>query len=966
MVPPNRIEILHVDDDPDVVSMTAEYIERESDRIRVETATDVEEGLAHLETERVDCVVSDHDMSGMDGIEFLRRVREEHPELPFILYTGKGSEEVASDAISAGVSDYLQKGGGTDQYALLVNRITNLVSQYRAEQELQRERHRFRRLFENTNDAVAWIGYREPPPVTTDSTPVIRQANRAFRETFQSPGEEIVGRPLDEVVTEDGRREEAEAVSRQVLTGETQTAELTRDTVDGPRRFLWRAVLVESPRTGEVENSFAVYTDISTLRQRERELEATVARLDTVLSNAPLVLFALDGDGEFTLSKGKGLERLGLGPDEVVGQSIFDVYADHETVTAAARSALDGERVTGEYAVDGSVFDTTFQPVEEAGAVEAVIGVAIDVTERKENEARMNAERERLRTLFGQLTQPTVEVEYDGSEPVVRQVNPAFEAAFGFDEATLVGDSIDDYIVPDDREGEAAEINARAREGGRLESEEVTRLTADGPREFLLQNAVYEDGSGGFAVYIDITERRERERELERYRTLVETVGDPMYIIDEEGRIEMANAAMLDQLDADDDRVVGASIAEFMAEGDFERGTEVIRSLIDSPEQGWATFEMTAVSPAGRRIPAETNVAVLTDEAGEYRGSVGVVRDITERRNQERQLTEVREAYQTLIEASPTPIWVQGVEEIRYANEAAAEFYGVDEPADLVGESVLQFVPVDEREQVLAQNEVLLEEGEPLRELSGQVVTTDGRRRHAMFDAAPISYFGEPAIVTFGRDVTERRRRERELERQNDRLEEFAGVVSHDLRNPLSVATGRLALARDEVENQQLDAVAAAHDRMETMIEDLLSLARAGRMLGDVESVDLPMVVDDAWSSVEAGDARLAVETTAEIESDPGRLRQLFENLFRNAVEHGGEGVTVTVGDLEDGFFVEDDGPGIPAGQRQRVLDPGYSTAERGSGYGLSIVRDIAQAHGWRLSVEESAAGGARFEFADL
>jgi len=126
------VNILHVDDDPEFAEITCKFLEREDERFTVSVETTVEDGLARLRQEAIDCIVSDYDVPGGDGIEFLETVREHYPDLPFILFTGKGSEGVASEAISAGVSDYLQKESGTDQYTVLANRITNLVSQYRA------------------------------------------------------------------------------------------------------------------------------------------------------------------------------------------------------------------------------------------------------------------------------------------------------------------------------------------------------------------------------------------------------------------------------------------------------------------------------------------------------------------------------------------------------------------------------------------------------------------------------------------------------------------------------------------------------------------------------------------------------------------------------------------------------------------------------------------------------------------
>ncbi len=210
------------------------------------------------------------------------------------------------------------------------------------------------------------------------------------------------------------------------------------------------------------------------------------------------------------------------------------------------------------------------------------------------------------------------------------------------------------------------------------------------------------------------------------------------------------------------------------------------------------------------------------------------------------------------------------------------------------------------------------------------------------------------------RDISARLERNRRLERQRDRLEEFASVVSHDLKSPLNVATGQLSLAREACENDHLDAVANAHDRMAALIEDLLTLAREGRDVTDLEPVEVASVADRAWAAVVAEETALTNEAESTIEADRSRLRQLLENLFRNAVQHGGD--SVTVGDLTDGFYVADDGPGIPPDERETVFEVGYTSAAEGTGFGLRIVKEIAEAHGWTIALTESQAGGARFE----
>jgi PAS domain S-box-containing protein len=203
---------------------------------------------------------------------------------------------------------------------------------------------------------------------------------------------------------------------------------------------------------------------------------------------------------------------------------------------------------------------------------------------------------------------------------------------------------------------------------------------------------------------------------------------------------------------------------------------------------------------------------------------------------------------------------------------------------------------------------------------------------------------------------------ERELRERNERLDEFARVVSHDLRNPLNVAEGRLELAREECDSDHLDDVARAHDRMADLIGDLLSLAREEGASIDIEPVDLGAVARSCWRNVDTADATLVVDADRRIRADEGRLRQLLENLVHNAVEHGAPDVTVTVGELDGGFSVADDGPGVPTDERDDVFGMGYSTSDDGTGFGLAIVKRIAESHGWSVAVADGADGGARFE----
>ncbi|MDL0129805.1 PAS domain-containing protein [Halobacterium salinarum] len=204
-----------------------------------------------------------------------------------------------------------------------------------------------------------------------------------------------------------------------------------------------------------------------------------------------------------------------------------------------------------------------------------------------------------------------------------------------------------------------------------------------------------------------------------------------------------------------------------------------------------------------------------------------------------------------------------------------------------------------------------------------------------------------------------------QLEERNERLEDFASIVSHDIRNPLNVASGSLELAADSGAPEHFDRCRRAIERMNALVDDLLVLARTGCSAAEREPVDLAAVADDAWSTVDTDAAALTVTATTRVSADRSRLQELLANLFRNAVEHGSrpaadEPVTVTVGDAPGGFYVADDGRGIPESDRDTVFDHGFTTSADGTGFGLSIVRDVADAHDWTVSVTTSDDGGAR------
>ena len=421
-----EIHVLHVDDDKEFVDLAALLLERESETLSVTVETSVAEGLEHIESSTVDCVVSDYDMPGTDGLEFLRAVREREPDLPFVLFTGKGSEEIASAAISAGVNDYLQKVAGTDQFKVLANRIENLVSQARAEATLERKIHQ--------QEAIATLAQRalEGVPIselfTQAAETVVEQLGTDYANVFEHRptygdlllvagagwDEELVGEAM---VSDDADSQAGYALSH----GSTVVADLAREEHFEGAKLLTEAdvrggLSLTIGRNEEPWGVFGTHTveersftddEVTFVRtvanllgtaieraETERRLRESEEKFRQIAELSPDTIFRADPSGFFKYVSPAAREFLGYEPEEMIGTHFAEYLAEDDLERASRRygAALAGEPVLGLEVTlvrgDGSTVDSEVNvtPVMEGEEVAAVQGFVRDVTPRGKRE----------------------------------------------------------------------------------------------------------------------------------------------------------------------------------------------------------------------------------------------------------------------------------------------------------------------------------------------------------------------------------------------------------------------------------------------------------------------------------------------------------------------------------------------------------------------------------------------------
>jgi signal transduction histidine kinase/PAS domain-containing protein len=501
---------------------------------------------------------------------------------------------------------------------------------------------------------------------------------------------------------------------------------------------------------------------------------------------------------------------------------------------------------------------------------------------------------------------------------------------------------------------------------------------------------------------------------------IVETIDDGIVVVDDGGTVVHVNPAAESLLPAaGDSRVIGRDADAVLPwDVDAVAGTGAGREVEVDAADGTAWHWV-------REIELDRRQSIT--------GDVYILTDITERKQLERRLRALQKTHQELMTAETIPeigdIVVSAAREILDLPVTALwrfdEQSGVLEPVAITPEGAETVGPAptfepgnslawetfeagrlrvfddvtDHAETYRTDTPIRSEIQVPVGD-RGLIVTgaTEGREfEDVTLELVRIlATATERAFVQTEREL-QLRDRERQLARENERLDEFTSVVAHDLRSPLNSAGILLDRVTDEYDDDRIEKIAAAHARTRDLVDDLLALARQGKTVEQRTPVAVGTVAERAWGSVATSDGTLELaQDCPTLPADQSRLRQIFENLFRNAVEHGStnpssqarqdavehgstspgsqarratpeqgsSGVTVRVGPLDDGegFYVADDGPGISASERPQVFDHGYTQSDDGTGFGLAIVRRIVEAHGWTVEATESRDGGLRIE----
>ncbi|PCR90388.1 PAS domain S-box protein [Natrinema ejinorense] len=780
--------------------------------------------------------------------------------------------------------------------------------------------------------------------------------------------EEILGEHLSRFYTEEDR---AAGVPERNLEWAAEAGSIEdegwRVRKDGTR--FWANVTITAVRDekGITRGYLKITRDMTDRHVREQELESELQRVFGRISDA---FYAVDEEFQFTIVNERAEEILQHSEAELLGETVWEVFPDARDSRGFdefPRAVETGASRTYEEDFSGTWFEVTVYPSDSGLSV-----YFQDVTERKVRERELERYEQTIETVWDGVATLDVDDRFV-------MVNDAFCEMSGYDREELLGERV--TLIQDEDIHERAEELSEDVLAGEMEyaTIEFDLETAGGDRVPVEGRfGPYEARGGSIGrtgVVRDISERKERERELAKYETIVETANDGIYTVNEDGRFTMVNDAYTKLTGYSREELLGSHVSLVVDEETIERAASLEEAIAEGSTDE-SMMEATLQTADGGRVPAEATFAMLPGDGTER---IGVARDITERKERENALEESKRRYRTLVKNFPNGAVGLYDEELTY-NVVGGELldglgFSLDE---VVGTTIYGRYP-DELVDRIEPNFRAVFDGE------SNSFDIDLGERTLLAHTLPVRNADDEiyAGMVVVQNVTELREYQHQLEESNEQLEQFAYAASHDLQEPLRMVTSYLQLigdqygdALDEDGEEFLEFAVDGAERMRQMIDGLLEYSRIETRGDPFEPVDLDDVLDDVRKDlqmrIDESNAEITTDDLPRVDGDDSQLRQVFQNLLSNAIEYSEDkppqvDISATRDDDQWVISVRDDGIGIDPDKQERIFEvfQRLHTHEEhsGTGIGLALARRIVERHDGEIWVDSEPDEGSTFSF---
>ncbi|MFX0114277.1 MAG: PAS domain S-box protein [Candidatus Hodarchaeota archaeon] len=955
--------VLLVDDDEHLLAFAKHFLPQDETSLEIVTAKSAHDAFNQLKNENIDVIVSDYQMPGINGLEFLKRVRGDGSAIPFIIFTGHGHEDVAMQALNLGADYYLKKDDEPpNMFRSLTHAIHQVLKNKQLEDAVRESEERYRLLCEAAFEGIA-IHYKGE----------IVEANQALAEQFGYEFHELLGKNGLELVAPEFR----DTILKQIQSKSNKPFEglaLRKNGSVFPARAIARNAFFKGKPV-----RIAAFQDLTYQAVVEDQTELICRYLPggilTFVNDAYCRYFGKPHEELI----GRHFLPLILEEDqEMVENKIASLNVENPVITYEHRAILSNGDVRWQQWTDRAIFD-------EQGQILEFQAVGMDITERKYMEQELQESEERYRLMFqdspislweedfsevkkyfDHLCEQKVADfrEYFDCHPEevakcaklvkIVNVNNATLNLYGADNQENFRDGLATVFGEETSSVFKEELIALSKGHTIFESEAIT-YSLQGEKLYIeLKLTVapgYEETLSKVIVsVVDISEHKQMENALQesegRYRTLIELLFDGM-VIHEAGMIRQINSAAAEMFGYECDELIGKSFFELIP-SEFHDITQ-----ISMTKELAKPFEIIGRAKDGHQFHLEVVVSSCT-----YNGKnaqMAAFRDISDRKEGEKALRESEQRFRTIFESTRDSIFIKD-RSLKYthANPAMEKLF--DKPvSELIGRTDSELFNEQSAKQI-QETDFRVLAGEIIEEEHTKPVKGIPHTFHVI--KVPLRKNGKiESICGVARDITDLKQGEEELKQQKQELSEFAHNMAHDLRNSLLSIEGYAEILLESYDTAHIEKIRELAVNMNHLLHRSVILADSGLVISSMGAVNLGSLLQEVSENIIPKSIKFTHDPLPTVLGDYEKLKQVFQNLFENAVVHGKPtAIQVLRYDLTEtiNLLVTNDGIPILSEHRQKIFRQGFTTKKDGKGLGLAIVQKIVEAHGWQISLDQN------------
>ncbi len=999
------MDILLVDDEKGLLEQAKIFLERQKEEFNIDTALSAKDALDKFENQDYDAIVSDYQMPVIDGLDFLKKIREQKNEdTPFIIFTGKGREEVAIEALNLGADRYLQKGGSPkSQYDVLAQAVLQEVKHHKTQKALDLSQQRYESITEDVmdNSDVAMF--------ILDSDFNIAWINRAVEDYFGVDKENMIGKDKEKLVKEKikHRFEKPDRFEEKVISTyknndyieDFDCHVLSDNKNEIEERWLrhWSKPI----ETGLYEGGrMEHYTDITEKRKRQERLKENKNWLSQIVKGSSVPTFVIDKDHDVT-HWNKACENLtGIKKDEIVGtkeswkafydeerpvmadlvlknadeEEIEEYYEDKFTRSTILNESYEAEDLFTSFGEEGKWVYFTAAPIKDSqgnrvGAIETLQ----DITERKQVEEKFKKSHRRFNAIYDD---PSTFIGILDKEGNLISANRSSLEFIGARESELKGQKF--WKTPwwdhsKRLQEKLRDAISEAKEGSYINFEAKHYGKNDDKIFVDFYIRPVEDEEGEIVSLIvegnNITERKKAENKRDEYQKILSNTLDAIdsliLVIDEDHRIVLCNW----------------KDHEWIPEEEREKRQYCYKAMKDYDEScEYCPPEETFKDGKPRFYEdqnpiddsyKEISVIPIFNEDGDVEYVLENVRDVTERKKREKENERIRKRLQEAVtrfrkisEISPYAVILVDKENglIKDANKAAEDLIH-ENRKEIIGKRYLDLHPDEEKEKL--ENIIFYDDN---LSFSKEFNIIDSNDEEIPVEISTSSFeLGDNEIIYVAlNDITARKR-------MRDREEFLHSILRHDLKNKIQISRGYLELLNDlDLPDDHNRYLNKSIDNFEEGM-DIIKKVRKLRKVKDVEikEVELDSIIDEIVDKyrpeAENNDMELVKNIdSSEIKVKGGELlSEVFSNIVQNSIKHSnGNRIAVSLKETENDVIcvIKDDGEGLNLNNYDKIFNKGFTTVKSSSGLGLFLAKEITQKYDGDVQVEDSDMGGLRFD----